>query len=89
MTHVPRYYTGRLAAYDEDFAKADAHLSFAYRLCHKDAKANQRRILKFLVPVSQLGFFVFSFAFSKKLELQPNVKLVEAKYIVCADVLAS
>ncbi|MEW5307163.1 MAG: hypothetical protein WDW38_002230 [Sanguina aurantia] len=49
-----RYYTGRLAAYDEDFAKADAHLSFAYRLCHKDAKANQRRILKFLVPVKML-----------------------------------
>jgi len=49
-----RYYTGRLLAYDEDFIKADEHLSYALRNCHRDAHANKRRILRYLIPVKML-----------------------------------
>jgi hypothetical protein len=50
-----RYYTGRLAAYDEDYAKADEHLSYALEHCHKDAVGNRRKILRYLIPVSVEG----------------------------------
>ncbi len=50
-----RYYTGRLLAYDEDYAAAEQHLSFALQHCHKDAHENKRRILRYLIPVRVQG----------------------------------
>lgn len=47
-----RYYTGRLAAYDEDFQKADEHLSYAFEHCLSAAPNNLRRVLRYLIPVS-------------------------------------
>ncbi|KAJ9505915.1 hypothetical protein QJQ45_002784 [Haematococcus lacustris] len=49
-----RYYTGRLAAYDEDFPTADKHLTYAFNQCHPSAEANKRRVLRFLVPIRLL-----------------------------------
>ncbi|KXZ43575.1 hypothetical protein GPECTOR_86g368 [Gonium pectorale] len=49
-----RYYTGRLAAYDEDFEKADEHLSFAFEHCLSSSRNNERRVLRYLIPVKML-----------------------------------
>lgn len=50
-----RYYTGRLAAYDEDFQKADEHLSYAFEHCAGTAAVNNvRRVLRYLIPVKML-----------------------------------
>ncbi|KAG2449210.1 hypothetical protein HYH02_005957 [Chlamydomonas schloesseri] len=49
-----RYYTGRLAAYDEDFQKADEHLSYAFEHCLSAAPNNLRRVLRYLIPVKML-----------------------------------
>eukprot|EP00955_Chlamydomonas_euryale_P067773 359936-Chlamydomonas_euryale.AAC.14 len=46
-----RYYTGRLAAYDEDYDKADAHLTYAFENSHRDAMINKRKVLRYLIPV--------------------------------------
>ena len=57
IAHLPhthlRYYTGRLAAYDEDYEKADEHLTYAFQHCHREAKANKRKVLRYLIPVSE------------------------------------
>ncbi|KAG2499740.1 hypothetical protein HYH03_002673 [Edaphochlamys debaryana] len=49
-----RYYTGRLAAYDEDFARADEHLSYAFEHCAASSPGNVRRVLRYLIPVKML-----------------------------------
>ncbi|KAG1670374.1 hypothetical protein FOA52_000134 [Chlamydomonas sp. UWO 241] len=49
-----RYYTGRLAAYDEDYEKADEHLTYAFQHCHRDALGNKRKVLRYLIPVRML-----------------------------------
>uniref|UniRef100_A0A7R9VIM2 PCI domain-containing protein n=1 Tax=Chlamydomonas euryale TaxID=1486919 RepID=A0A7R9VIM2_9CHLO len=49
-----RYYTGRLAAYDEDYDKADAHLTYAFENSHRDAMINKRKVLRYLIPVRML-----------------------------------
>ncbi|GFR49845.1 hypothetical protein Agub_g11742 [Astrephomene gubernaculifera] len=49
-----RYYTGRLAAYDEDFQRADEHLSYAFEHCAASQTNNVRRVLRYLVPVKML-----------------------------------
>jgi hypothetical protein len=46
-----RYYTGRLALFEERFALADDHLSFALDRCHAGYAANCRRILEACLPV--------------------------------------
>ncbi|EFJ42771.1 hypothetical protein VOLCADRAFT_97169 [Volvox carteri f. nagariensis] len=49
-----RYYTGRLAAYDEDFQKADEHLTYAFEHCASSSPHNVRRVLRYLIPVKML-----------------------------------
>lgn len=49
-----RYYSGRLAAYDEDFQKADEHLSYAFEHCASSSPNNIRRVLRYLIPVRML-----------------------------------
>lgn len=46
-----RYYTGRLAAYDEDFTKAKDDLTYAFENCDPRAKENRRKVLRYLIPV--------------------------------------
>jgi hypothetical protein len=47
-----RYYTGVLACYEDDYARAYTLLTSAFRDCHRDYFANRRKILVVLVPVS-------------------------------------
>ena len=56
MIHTySRYYTGRLAAYDEDYETADEHLTYAFQHCHREATGNKRKVLRYLIPVSDGG----------------------------------
>ena len=49
-----RFYTGRLAVFDENYAKADADLSFAFARCHVASARNKARVLQYLIPVKLL-----------------------------------
>jgi hypothetical protein len=49
-----RFYTGRLAVFDENYGKADADLSFAFARCLARARANRALILRYLLPVKLL-----------------------------------
>lgn len=49
-----KYFTGRLAVFDEDYNKAAADLTFALSRCHRGATRNHQIILKFLIPVNVL-----------------------------------
>jgi len=46
-----RYYTGRLALYEDNHEMAESHLDYALRNCPKQARRNKKRILQYLVPV--------------------------------------
>lgn len=50
---LTRYYTGRLLTYDEKFQEADAHLTYAFKNCDPRVHENKRRILRYLIPVSE------------------------------------
>ena len=43
--------SGRLSVFDDDYPRAESLLSYAFTHCHRDAQANRRRILQYLVPV--------------------------------------
>lgn len=49
-----KFFTGRLAVFDEDYAKAASDLSFAFARCHRRAKKNKQLILQYLIPVNLL-----------------------------------
>lgn len=46
-----RYYIGRLNMYEDQHALAEKNLGYAFSQCHKNAIANKRRILRYLIPV--------------------------------------
>lgn len=46
-----RYYVGRLSLFEDQYADAEEKLEFALQNCHVDAVRNQKRILRYLVPV--------------------------------------
>jgi hypothetical protein len=46
-----RYFTGRLALFEDQFALAEENLEFAFQNCHKDANKNMELILHYLIPV--------------------------------------
>mmetsp|Transcript_21406 Transcript_21406/g.46870 ORF Transcript_21406/g.46870 Transcript_21406/m.46870 type:complete len:411 (-) Transcript_21406:585-1817(-) len=73
-----RYYTGRLAAYDEDFDTADKHLSYAYAMCHRDATQNQRKILRYLIPIKMLLGVLPSDSLLQQYQLQEYRDIKEA-----------
>ena len=50
-----RYYTGMLALYDEQYARANACLSYGLQHCHGEYAGNRRRMLAALVPVRWEG----------------------------------
>lgn len=49
-----KYFTGRLAIFDEAYEEADADLSYAFSHCPRSASTNRARIAFFLVPVRLL-----------------------------------
>jgi hypothetical protein len=46
-----RYYTGRLALFEDQFVLAEENLEYAFQNCHKDAGKNKELILHYLIPV--------------------------------------
>ena len=50
-----QYFSGRLALYEDDFADAAQRLHWAFQHCHRNARANKREILRFLVPIQLLA----------------------------------
>ncbi|KAI0053718.1 hypothetical protein FA95DRAFT_1552221 [Auriscalpium vulgare] len=46
-----RYYLGMLSFLNEDYAKAEPELTFAFYNCHIDAHNNHERILTYLIPL--------------------------------------
>lgn len=46
-----RYYTGRLALFEDQYSEAEANLQFAFDHCHYKALRNKQAILRYLVPV--------------------------------------
>jgi hypothetical protein len=49
-----KYFTGRLAIFDEAYEEADADLSYAFSHCPRSATSNRARVAFFLVPVRLL-----------------------------------
>jgi hypothetical protein len=45
-----KYYEGVLSFLEEDYAAAEASLTQAWKLCHRDAASNKERILIYLIP---------------------------------------
>ncbi|KAJ1327912.1 COP9 signalosome complex subunit 12 [Microdochium nivale] len=45
-----KYYEGVLAFLEENYVKAEEHLTQAWQMCHKDATSNLELILSYLVP---------------------------------------
>lgn len=48
------YYVGRLNMFEDQYESAEHNLDFALNHCHKDATANKRKILNYLLPVKLL-----------------------------------
>ena len=46
-----RYYVGRLHMFEDNYTDAEVNLKYALLHCHKNAVANKRRILNYLIPV--------------------------------------
>ncbi|KAH9938096.1 uncharacterized protein B0H18DRAFT_866191 [Fomitopsis serialis] len=46
-----RYYIGMLSFLNEDFAKAEQELTLAFYNCYTKARANQERVLTYLIPL--------------------------------------
>lgn len=49
-----RYYVGRLNLFEDQYEAAEENLEYALAHCYKDAVANKKRILRYLVPVKLL-----------------------------------
>jgi hypothetical protein len=45
------YYVGRLAVFDDDYARAEQNLAYAFEHCSKRAPINKKLVLRYLVPV--------------------------------------
>mmetsp|Transcript_29214 Transcript_29214/g.80259 ORF Transcript_29214/g.80259 Transcript_29214/m.80259 type:complete len:413 (-) Transcript_29214:3102-4340(-) len=46
-----KYYTGRLALFEDQYGDAERNLEYAFENCHVRATKNKRIILRYLVPV--------------------------------------
>jgi hypothetical protein len=59
------YYVGRLAVFDDDYARAEKNLSYAFEHCSKNTPRNKKLVLRYLVPVKLI------------LGKKPTVRLLE------------
>lgn len=73
-----KFYEGRLAVFDEDYAHAQECLEYALRHCHKDAQANKAMVLKYLVPVQLLLGLLPSAALVERYSLQQYLPITQA-----------
>uniref|UniRef100_A0A2P2I3A1 PCI domain-containing protein 2 homolog n=2 Tax=Hirondellea gigas TaxID=1518452 RepID=A0A2P2I3A1_9CRUS len=73
-----KYYTGRKAMFDSDFATANTALSFAFQRCHQRSHKNKRRILIYLLPVKMLIGYIPKKSLLLKYNLKEFMDLVTA-----------
>ncbi|KPJ06019.1 PCI domain-containing protein 2-like [Papilio machaon] len=71
-----RYFVGRKAMFDSDYASADEYLSYAFQKCHRDSRKNKRLILTYLIPVKMLLGYMPSKALLEKYDLMQFWDLV-------------
>lgn len=72
------YLKGRFEMYHNNLGEARTHLRAAFERCLPESTTNQRKILKFLVPV-QMNFYVFpSKALLEKYQLNEYIDIAEA-----------
>ncbi|KKZ65906.1 hypothetical protein GX50_07621 [[Emmonsia] crescens] len=45
-----KYYLGVICFLEENYAEAEEHLTYAWKMCHPDAKKNRELILTYLIP---------------------------------------
>ncbi|OGE51708.1 hypothetical protein PENARI_c012G03269 [Penicillium arizonense] len=45
-----KYYVGVIHFLDENYAEAEEHLTWAWKMCHRDAYKNRELILTYLIP---------------------------------------
>ncbi|EEH18974.2 hypothetical protein PABG_01293 [Paracoccidioides brasiliensis Pb03] len=45
-----KYYLGVICFLEENYAEAEVHLTYAWKMCHPEAKKNRELILTYLIP---------------------------------------
>ncbi|KAK2740610.1 COP9 signalosome (CSN) subunit [Onygenales sp. PD_40] len=45
-----KYYLGVICFLEENYAEAEEHLTYAWKMCHPDSKKNKELILTYLIP---------------------------------------
>ncbi|KAJ2951987.1 hypothetical protein O0L34_g4250 [Tuta absoluta] len=73
-----RYFVGRKAMFDSDYASANHYLTYAFENCHRDSIKNKTLILTYLVPVKMLLGFMPSKKLLQKYDLMQFWDLVTA-----------
>lgn len=73
-----RYYVGRLHMFEDNYKEAEENLEYALLHCHKNATANKKRILNYLIPVKLERGRLPSVKLMKKYSLKEYVPLVTA-----------
>ncbi|XP_049870191.1 PCI domain-containing protein 2 homolog [Pectinophora gossypiella] len=73
-----RYFVGRKAMFDSDYASADHYLTYAFENCHRKSMKNKRLILTYLVPVKMLLGFMPAKILLQKYDLMQFWDLVSA-----------
>ncbi|XP_055371163.1 PCI domain-containing protein 2 homolog [Condylostylus longicornis] len=73
-----KYFVGRKAMFDSDYACADQFLSFAFENCPNQFPRNKRLILIYLVPVKMLLGFMPKKEILKKYDVLQFYELVSA-----------
>ncbi|KPJ01261.1 PCI domain-containing protein 2-like [Papilio xuthus] len=71
-----RYFVGRKAMFDSDYASADEYLSYAFQNCHRNSRKNKRLILTYLIPVKMLLGYMPSKTLLEKYDLMQFWDLV-------------
>lgn len=73
-----KYFVGRKAMFDSDYALANEYLTYAFENCHKYSVRNKRLILLYLVPVKILLGYIPSKFVLEKYDLVQFWNLVQA-----------
>nr|XP_018896731.1 PREDICTED: PCI domain-containing protein 2 [Bemisia tabaci] len=73
-----KYFVGRKATFDSEYALANEYLTYAFEKCHKSMRKNKRLILIYLVPVKLLLGYMPTKAVLEKYDLTSLWEVAEA-----------
>ena len=80
-----RYFVGKKAMFDADYKLADELLTFAFERCHRNARANKRTVLIYLLPVKMQRGRMPSDELLQRYDLLPFLDVKQA--VVRGDLL--